>query len=60
MSDRQRDRANEEEEDDEWLFDSIVGYLSSPIWKVPVEHFFEQNCSSKRPLVSTKLDVTPQ
>lgn len=45
MSDRQRDRANEEEEDDEWLFDSIVGYLSSPIWKVPVEHFFEQNCS---------------
>lgn len=47
MSSRQKERANEAEEDDEWLFDSIVGYLTSPIWKSPIEHFFEQNCSSK-------------
>ena len=47
MSDRHRDREEEMEEDDEWLFDSIVGYLTSPIWKAPIEHFFEQNCSSQ-------------
>ena len=45
MSDRRRQAV---EEEDDWLFDSIVGYLSSPIWKIPIEHFFEQNCTSKQ------------
>ncbi|RNA16661.1 cilia- and flagella-associated 36 isoform X1, partial [Brachionus plicatilis] len=33
------------DEDDEWLFDSILGYLSSPIWSIPIQHFLETNSS---------------
>lgn len=34
------------DEDDEWLFDSIIAFLSSPIWSIPIQHFIETNCSS--------------
>ncbi len=50
MSDKRnydRNQRDEEDEDDEWLFESIVDYLSSPIWVIPISHFFEQNCTSK-------------
>lgn len=36
----------DDQEDDEWLFESIVTYLSSPIWSIPIQHFIETNCSS--------------
>ena len=39
---------DQEDEDDEWLFESIVAYLSSPIWVIPIQHFFEQNCTSNQ------------
>ncbi len=42
---RVNDDANE---DDEWLFESIVAYLSSPIWSIPIQHFIETNCMSKK------------
>ena len=35
-----------EEDDDEWLFESILAFLSSPIWSNPIQHFIEANCSS--------------
>ena len=41
---RRDDDANE---DDEWLFDSIVTYLSSPIWSIPIQHFIEKHCESR-------------
>lgn len=37
---------NKTDDDDEWLFDSILGFLSSPIWSIPIQHFLEVNCSS--------------
>lgn len=41
------DRYDEaQNEDDEWLFESIVAFLSSPIWTAPIQQFFENNCSS--------------
>ena len=30
--------------DAEFVFDAVVGFLSSPIWNVPVLTFIEQNC----------------
>ncbi|TWW78347.1 Cilia- and flagella-associated protein 36 [Takifugu flavidus] len=29
------------EDDREWVFESIVGYLSSPIWLIPINEFLE-------------------
>jgi hypothetical protein len=43
-----RNRPNskvDEDEDDEWLFESIVTYLSSPIWSTPIQHFIEKYCA---------------
>ena len=28
----------------EWLFDSIVGFLKSPMWKNPIQSFIDENC----------------
>ncbi len=33
------------DEVEDWLFDSVVGYLSSPVFRNPIEHFCEQHCS---------------
>jgi hypothetical protein len=33
-------------DEDEWLFESVVNFLSSPIWSIPIQHFFENNCTS--------------
>jgi len=35
------------DEDDEWLFESIVAFLASPIWSIPIQHFIEQHCMGK-------------
>ena len=32
------------EDDDSWIYDSVVGFLNSPIWMVPIESFVDQNC----------------
>ena len=32
------------EEDDSWIYDSVVGFLNSPIWMVPIESFVDQHC----------------
>jgi hypothetical protein len=28
----------------EWMIDSFVQYLTSPIWKCHIENFIDQNC----------------
>jgi hypothetical protein len=28
----------------EWLFDSIIGFLKSPIWLNPIQSFIDENC----------------
>jgi hypothetical protein len=40
---QQEEDANE---DDEWLFESVVAYLNSPIWAIPIQHFIEKHCPS--------------
>jgi hypothetical protein len=47
MSRRVDHRQNELDEDEEWLFESIVNFLSSPIWQMSIQHFLETNCTSK-------------
>lgn len=36
------------EDDREWVFESIVGYLSSPIWLIPVNEFIETRSLGKK------------
>ena len=35
------------EEDSEWIVESIVGYLGSPEWVIPVSDFMENKCTGK-------------
>ncbi|KAG7283161.1 hypothetical protein CRUP_000523 [Coryphaenoides rupestris] len=37
--------AEEEEEEDSWVLESIVGYLGSPEWVIPLSDFMENTCS---------------
>lgn len=30
--------------EDDWVVDSLVGFLQSPIWKYLVDNFIEQKC----------------
>lgn len=36
------------EDDREWVFESIVGYLSSPIWLIPINEFVETKSLGKK------------
>lgn len=33
--------------DDDWLFESVIGFLNSPMWNLPVKNFMESNCYGK-------------
>lgn len=35
------------EDDSEWVVESIVGYLGSPEWVIPVTDFMENKCTGK-------------
>lgn len=36
------------ENDSEWVVESIVGYLGSPEWVIPVTDFMENKCTGKK------------
>lgn len=36
------------EDDSEWVLESIVGYLGSPEWVIPVTDFIENRCTGKK------------
>lgn len=36
------------EDDCEWVLESIVGYLGSPEWVIPVTDFIENKCTGKK------------
>lgn len=38
------------EDDCEWVVESIVGYLGSPEWVIPVTDFMENKCTGKNRL----------
>ena len=42
------------EDDCEWVLESIVGYLGSPEWVIPVTDFIENKCTGKK---QAMLDV---
>ena len=31
-------------DDKEWLFESIIGFLKSPLWVNPIHSFIDENC----------------
>ena len=33
--------------DDDWVFDSLVGFLRGPVWNVPILTFIEQKSLSE-------------
>lgn len=37
----------EAEDDDAWVFDSLVGFLRGPVWNVPILTFIEHKSLSK-------------
>ena len=48
----------ESESQDEWVFDSLVGFLRGPVWNVPILTFIEHKSLSKMlmPVPSCFLD----
>lgn len=46
------------ENDCEWVVESIVGYLGSPEWVIPVTDFMENKCTGKRLLNTHSLGYT--
>nr|XP_033792387.1 cilia- and flagella-associated protein 36 isoform X2 [Geotrypetes seraphini] len=45
-------------EESEWVVESIFGFLSGPVWSVPVLDFVEQNCSVFDDEEENKLSYT--
>lgn len=45
--------AAEEEDEVEWVVESIAGFLRGPDWSIPILDFVEQKCEGK------KLDIEP-
>lgn len=39
------------EDDSEWVVESIVGYLGSPEWVIPVTDFIENKCTGKKQVI---------
>lgn len=37
----QKDETNDELE---WLYDSLIGFLKSPMWQTPIKTFIDENC----------------
>lgn len=35
-----------EDEENSWVFDSLVCFLNGPIWNAPIESFIEENSLS--------------
>lgn len=40
--------AAEEEDEVEWVVESIAGFLRSPDWSIPILDFVEQKCEGKK------------
>lgn len=40
--------AAEEEDDVEWVVDTIAGFLRGPAWSIPILEFMEHNCEGER------------
>lgn len=41
--------AAEEEDEVEWVVESIAGFLRGPDWSIPILDFVEQKCEGKKP-----------
>lgn len=37
-----------EEDDVEWVVDTIAGFLRGPAWSIPILEFMEHNCEGER------------
>ena len=40
---------------DDWVLDSLVGFLKSPTWTIPRNSFTDHNCVGKSYLATTRL-----
>jgi len=43
--------------EDDWVFDSLVGFLRGPVWNVPVLTFIEQKSLSKFNHIITNISA---
>ena len=44
---KSKQTSKDEETEDSWVFDSLVGFLRGPVWCVPVMTFIEQKSLGK-------------
>ena len=44
LSDPPRPTLTAMADDQEWLFDAVLGFLRSPAWALPVMSFIDDNC----------------
>ena len=44
---KNKQTSKDEETEDSWVFDSLVGFLRGPVWCVPVMTFIEQKSLGK-------------
>ena len=42
---------------EEWVVNSLVAYLKSPMWRGPVDKFIEQNCTGELLYINFFLKV---
>ena len=54
MDERKRS-ANGEDENEQWILDSLVMYLRGPIWNMPILNFIEEKSVSKLWSVTFKI-----
>lgn len=47
------------EDECEWVLESIVGYLGSPEWVIPVTDFMENKCTGKTHIVRLLGPLVP-
>lgn len=38
------EKQQQEEGENDWLFDSIINFLRSPLWKTPIMSFLDEYC----------------
>ena len=44
---------------DDWVLDSLVGFLKSPTWTIPVNSFTDNKCVGKSYSFMSNIDTPP-
>eukprot|EP00116_Pleurobrachia_bachei_P015673 sb/3475935/ len=48
------------DDEDSWIYDSVVGFLNSPVWMVPIESFVDQHCLGESEVMKLHMPPLPR